>query len=398
MKKFVIASIVLLLLVLPINIFAQSCSDQDPCANIGDLQQKADCYQNVSSVCRSQSDTLSSQITYMNSQIQLTTLRINSTKAKINTLLIEIDQLVNEVQRLEGVLDSRLSLLIHRVPESYKRSAVSQFGMLLFSRNITDFIKRTKYLQTVQQEDAAIVFQVKSAQNSYNESKQVREDKTKQLEQIKAELERQNRELAQQTQAKNALLSATQGNESRYQQLLEQAKAQIAGFLQFTGGLALLTNQTVCNDWGCYYNQRDSRWAGYTLGNSSYSIAQAGCLVTSLSMVATHYKKTITPTDIAANSANFFGSSGFLYVGTITVNGVSITRNQYGNLDSELSSGRPVIVGLSLSTGSHFIVIKEKRSGEYIMNDPVVENGHDINFSSRYNLGEIVEVDTVRIN
>jgi peptidoglycan hydrolase CwlO-like protein len=198
-------------------VYAQNSSSvQD---HINELQQKIVDLQG-------QENTLSKQINLISSEISLTSLRIDSTRTKINTLLGEITQLENEVARLEGVLNTRLSLLAHRIPASYKRSVAPQFGILLFSRNISDFITRTKYLQSVQQEDAALVFQVKSTQNSYNESKQVREDKKKQLEQVQRELERQTAQLAQQKREKQALLDETKNSESVYQQLLAAALAE----------------------------------------------------------------------------------------------------------------------------------------------------------------------------
>lgn len=193
-----------------------SLSIQD---HINELQQKiAD--------LQGQENTLSKQINLLNSEISLTSLRIDSTKTKINTLLGEISQLENEVARLESILNTRLSLLAHRIPASYKRSVAPQFGILLFSRNISDFITRTKYLQSVQQEDAALVFQVKATQNSYNESKQVREDKKKQLEQVQRELESQTVKLDQQRREKQALLDETKNSEAVYQQLLAAALAE----------------------------------------------------------------------------------------------------------------------------------------------------------------------------
>lgn len=187
--------------------------------HINELQQKITDLQG-------QENTLSKQINLITSEISLTSLRIDSTKTKISTLLDEITQLENEVVRLEEVLTTRLALLAHRIPAAYKRSAAPQFGILLFSRSISDFIARTKYLRSVQEEDAALVFQVKATQNSYNESKQVREEKKKQLEQVKIELERQTVRLAQQKREKQVLLDETRNSEAVYQRLLAQALAE----------------------------------------------------------------------------------------------------------------------------------------------------------------------------
>jgi len=142
---------------------------------------------------------------------------------------------------------------LHRIPEAYKRAVAPQFGILLFSSNLSDFIDRAAYLQAVQKEDAALVYQVKATQNSYNDSKKLREDKKTQLDQVQKQLEAQSQQLAQQKQAKDSLLAQTQGQEAIYQQLLAAAKAQLAGFSSFAsnqGGATILSNQTVCDDWG----------------------------------------------------------------------------------------------------------------------------------------------------
>jgi septal ring factor EnvC (AmiA/AmiB activator) len=83
-----------------------------------------------------------------------------------------------------------------------------------------------KYVQNVQQEDAALVFQVKTTQNSYNESKEIREDKKNQLEKLQNELEKEKADLNVKKKAKDALLSQTKGQEAVYQQLLAQALAE----------------------------------------------------------------------------------------------------------------------------------------------------------------------------
>jgi len=75
---------------------------------------------------------------------------------------------------------------------------------------------------------------------------------------------------------------------------LTQAKNQLAAMRRFVtgqGGASILQNQTKCDSWGCYYNQRDSQWGNIGIGGSSYSMAEYGCLISSIAMVASHYGK-----------------------------------------------------------------------------------------------------------
>jgi hypothetical protein len=343
----------------------------------------------------------------MDNQIKLTSIRIDATQTKINTLLDEITKLETEVQRLEGILNTRLALLLHRIPAAYKRSVAPQFGVLLFSHNLSDFVDRAKYLQAVQKEDASLVFQVKATQNSYNESKKVREDKKSQLEQVQKQLEVQNQQLAQQKQAKDALLTQTKGQEALYTQLRTEALARLAGFASFADsqGATLLSGQTSCNDWGCYYNQRDSQWGNALINgqgsgcNGACSVLRVGCLITSVSMLASHYgHRDISPVDIAFSSpVNFSVGTAMLVKGTIYVKGASINRTTVASsLSPDLLNDGPVIAGVySGPFGTHFVVIKSYSNGTYIMNDPYVENGSDKSFTDHYSLGSVFEVDRV---
>lgn len=227
MNKIVWIPILLALtLLLPVRILAQQSCQGDPCVAISDAPNRADCYSNLVSACKNKENTLSGEINYMDNQIKLTTLRIGAAQTKINTLLDEIAKLETEVVRLEGILNTRLDLLLKRIPAAYKRASVPNFGAVLLSRDFFDFLTRIKYVQAVQEEDAALVFQVKATQNSYNESKQTREDKKNQLEKLQQELEAQSEDLKRQKQAKDALLAQTQGQEEIYQQLLAQALAE----------------------------------------------------------------------------------------------------------------------------------------------------------------------------
>ena len=183
--------------------------------------------------------------------------------------------------------------------------------------------------------------------------------------------------------------------------MLLQARAQLAGFSRFVasqGGASILSNQTVCDDWGCYYNQRDSQWGNTALNNTQYSIASDGCLMTSMAMVYTHFgHKSVTPLTINGNSNNFASYEPAYLNRTIVADGASSTRVGT-SIDNELSAGRPVIVGVSYDGGpvsDHFVVLISGSGGSYQMNDPFTPNGHNIPFTDKYSIGSIREMDKV---
>ena len=267
-----------------------------------------------------------------------------------------------------------------------------------------------KYLATVQEKDAALLFQLKATQNNFAERKNLREDKKLEQEKLKGQLEQESAALARQKREKESLLSQTKNNETTYQKLLAQAQAQLASFASFvdTQGASLLNNQTFCNDWGCYYNQRDSKWGSILINgqgsgcgrdNGQCNILRVGCLVTSVAMMASYLgRRDISPADIAVSGPeNFSVGTALLRKGTISVKGINITRIAT-SLNPEIVKNNPVIVGIYHGVfGTHFVVVKSYVNGEYIMNDPYEAGGHDIPFTSRYSLGSVFSVERVSL-
>jgi len=226
----------------------------------------------------------------------------------------------------------------------------------------------------------------------------LREEKKIELDKLTETLNFQKQSLDNQRAQKQRLLIDTQNDETTYQNLLSQAQAQLASFGRFVqsqGGSSLLSNQTTCDDWGCYYNQRDNQWGSNSLNGTGYTLASDGCLVTSMAMVYTHLgHRNVTPQTINSNSSNFASYYPAYLQYTISADGLTTSRVG-ASIDSTLSSGDPVVVGVRAYGGTHFVVLISGSDGNYIMNDPYIENGHKISFSSHYSVGSIFEIRKV---
>ncbi len=196
---------------------AQSTTDIN--SNITQLQQKI-------AELQGKENTLLKQITLINSQIALTSLKIDSIRTEISRLSKEIGELATEIERLETLLTKRSELVLRRIPESYKRKVVPQFGLVFLSQNFTDFISRVKYIEVVQRQDAELLFQLKATQSNFSERKDLREQKKKQQEVLELQLVKESTELARQKKEKQVFLDQTKNDETTYQRLLAAALAE----------------------------------------------------------------------------------------------------------------------------------------------------------------------------
>lgn len=352
-----------------------------------------------------QQKTLSSTISYLNTRIRLAETQITQTQFDITNLEKQIVELKTRIGGLELSLQRLTEVLISRIQDSYIHKAkLHDPILLLFSANeLTQFFTQFKYIQLSQEYTQNLIQQAETQKVTFNDQKILKEQKQAELDTLKKKLVSQKSSLQDQQAQKQSLLQVTQNNEKRYQTLLQQANDELQKFKSFAdsqGGSSLLDNQTKCDGWGCYYNQRDSQWGNQRIGSSPYSMKDSGCLVTSMAMIASHYGKSLKPGDIAGLSS-IFTSGGYLTQSDWTLNGVTMKRTRLGSstslIDNELNAGRPVIVGL-YSNLSHFIVIRGKDDRGYIMSDPLMENGGNRPFTDKYNTSQIHAVDRVQVN
>ncbi len=373
--------------------FAQSTESSQ---QVNDLQNKIADLQNKINDLQGQERTLSSQISVMDNQIKLTEYQIQSVEQQISDLTLDIDTASKKIDKLQGTLNNSIQALLNRIVATYEVGTIQPLQVLLTSTNASNFLSRLNYLKRAQAHDKQLVYETQQAKVDYSNQKNIYQDKKKQVEGLKTQLEAYTTQLDSEKQTKQDLLNQTKGSEANYQNLLAQAKAQLAGFSGFAqsqGGASLLSGQTVCDDWGCYYNQRDSQWGGNSLNGTQYSLASDGCLVTSMAMVYTHYgHRGVTPQTINSDSWNFASYYPAYLNYTIRADGVTSSRASSA-IDGELQSGRPVIVGIKYANGdTHFVVLIDYNGGNYLMNDPFTQNGHRIPFTDKYSLGSIFAV------
>ncbi len=369
---------------------------------VDDLEKRiSELKQNLANT-QSQGRTLTSEISRINDQISITQLQVKNTESKLTRLADDINEVTEKITKIQSALNGVSEVLANRISKTYIANRSDPVMYLLSSADFNDFIERMEYLRIVQKHDKELLYEMSATQKNYNDQKALLEEKKIEVEKLSSDLKSYKTSLDSQNQEKQNLLTVTKNDERRYQALLAQAQAQLAafsGFVSSQGGASLLSGQTSCNDWGCYYNQRDSSWGTMRIGLSSDSMAEFGCLVTSSAMVLSHYGHRVTPAQVAQNTNAFFLNTALMNLAPWSIDGVTFTRSGAGTgaIDGELSQGRPVIVGVGAGP-SHYVVIKAKDGDQYIMNDPFVENGHDIKFTDHYSLGSISAVNIVRVN
>ncbi len=401
-KSLVIFALLFFIFVIVKSALAQSTPTPTPdSAKTNDLQNKINELQATISKLQGEESTLKSQISVMDNQVNLTELKISSTEKQINELTLDIDTADKKIDKLEGSLNKLSEVLINKIKATYVVGSSSNFQVLLTSNNVSDFVTRANYLRIAQEHDKKLIYDTVQARNDYINQKDIYQDQKTEAEVLQDQLAAYQTQLEQEKKAKDQLLADTQGNEANYQRLLAEARAQLQGFSNFAqsqGGASILANQTQCDDWGCYYNQRDSSWGTNSLNGTVYTLASDGCLVTSMAMMYTHYgHRGVNPATINSIPSNLASYYPAFLKKVINADGATSSRVSDA-IDGVLGSGNPVVVGISYDGGplaDHFVVFTGGSGGNYAMKDPFTPNGNNIDFRTRYPVARIVEVEKV---
>lgn len=412
MKKLLVLPALILLFCfvgLTSPVHAITCDDPRPTEK-GPLEEYiADCNSKLGQLS-GQRQTLASAIAYLNTQIKLAQAKIATTTNQLENLEVEIADLTGRIDSIDYSLVDLTKLFVSRVRQTYMERGTYDAFLISQSTGLPDFLRTIEYTKKVRDHDREILIALEKSRLDASSQKALKEAKLQEIETLKRKLDADRAALNSQVAAKNALLSETKNDEARYQKLRSDAQAQLAAFNRFVsgqGGATILSGTTKTDPgWGTYYNQRDSQWGTRTLGVSNITVAEAGCLITSMSMIMTHYGKSVNPGDIASNASLFSSyNPAYFMQGDLTINGVGTNRTPVGYsqtaLDNELGNGKPVILGVSpygSSQPEHFIVVKQKEGDDYLINDPFIENGMNIKFKSHYSLASIRRVDRVSVN
>lgn len=383
---FALATIALSFRFLPSS-YAQTCSSESDCQKL--IKE----YESKLGSLREQKGTLSSQIQFFDTQAYLTTLRVQDTEQKIKKTEDEIENLGGKISGLNNSLDHVSKLLIKKIAEDYKRREAPTISTLLASEDAPTLVNRMKYAKSAQESDQKLAFQVQQAKQNFEDQKDLREKKKVDLDKLIVTLDQQKQSLNDQKAQKQKLLADTANDESNYQRLLSQAQKQLSGFKSFVasvGGGTIGANAYGSGSDGAYFSQRDERWAGMRMGNSSDSVLEVGCIITSIAMVMKKDGVDYSPASIASNPTYFFGNTAYmLHPGNFSwPNGKKYVNIATGSIAENLNAGKYVIVGVYAGQyGTHYVVLTKTDGDDYVMHDPVY--GPDKKFSAHYGKGSI---------
>ena len=229
-KTFIAVGIILLFLILPYS-FGQTDTECTPSTNIENRSTEElssiieSCTEKLKEI-KTTINSLSTQINYMNTQIYLTKLKINRTQESIKKTEQEISALNKRIDNLDSTLTDLSSEFLILTQQVYKIKTKPFFAKVLAVESFPILLKQYKYLKTKINQTHQLMLQIQKTKLTYQEQKDLRQQKQKELEAFQITLRKQEDDLHNQQRAKQKLLAETKNNEKIYQQILNKARRE----------------------------------------------------------------------------------------------------------------------------------------------------------------------------
>ncbi|MEI8143058.1 MAG: cysteine peptidase family C39 domain-containing protein [Candidatus Berkelbacteria bacterium] len=404
MKKFILKYKFIGLAVIVLSVFLVAMPNRTSALTATELQQQLQALVAQSTNARQQATAkkqeaalIQDQIAVVQSDISEAESAINSTQNQINLTGQVIDQLETNISQQQSSYDDAKNKLGELIANWYMNKPQGLIETLVGSDTVSAVVTKQKYFASIQDQITESMAQITILKNDLTGQKDQRTNELVTLQGLQDSQQVQKNELVSKKNYKAQLLSGTQGAINALAQQAADAEAKAALIrvqyaALFSSGVNWGSDLVTSIDSSFYYNQKN--YPNTYIGNTRSTIADVGCFVTSLAMVATYYGKGLTPPMVAQN----YNLSG-------TGLSVPSAYNQSVNWDTinySVTHGQPVVAGVVFPGKNcsiynnpfgvcHYIVIKGYANGKYLIHDPALTN-------SSYSMSQVKSIQIIKKN
>lgn len=197
-------------------------------SKLNNLQSQINEYQAKVTELQGQAKTLSSQIQIMDNQIKITELKIDEAHERLLELKANINAARKRINGLEKDISVSAKALIGRINATYQVGRIDSWQVFLTSNNISNFMTRLTYLKIVQAYDKKTIYAAQQSKENYEREKLLLEEKQKEEEVIRIELEGYTAKIEDEKKQKDDLLATTKNSEREYQKRLSDAMRELS--------------------------------------------------------------------------------------------------------------------------------------------------------------------------
>ncbi|MCL5436073.1 MAG: peptidoglycan DD-metalloendopeptidase family protein [Patescibacteria group bacterium] len=190
-------------------------------AKIADLQTQINAQ-------RSKIASLSNEVKLYDLQIQQIEAKIAELNAQIEVTNADIIDVTKQITAAENQITQKKELLTDLLRQIYEADQVSPLQIVLTQNSFSELLNQFQSTVAFQDQTGRLVGELTSLKKQLDETQQALSEKKKELEDLKGQAQLTQDNLVTEQKQKQALLTATRGQESKYKQLSSQLSAEEA--------------------------------------------------------------------------------------------------------------------------------------------------------------------------
>jgi murein DD-endopeptidase MepM/ murein hydrolase activator NlpD len=196
--------------------------------SIEELQKNITKYQNDIKQKQGEAKSLKNQLAILENQVAEVQLDIQATEARIEQTNLEIQQLNLQITEQEKSIDGQKVRMGEYVRLLNRNDQVTYMEVMLTRPSFAEFFDQLKYTQQIYSSLNETLEKLKLSKQQLEVQKTNWEDKIKQEEELKTQLQQKRSQLAERSTAKGVILAQTQLTAKQYQSTLQQLQAEQA--------------------------------------------------------------------------------------------------------------------------------------------------------------------------
>jgi len=205
---------------------AQELKDQRE--SIEALQAKVDAYEKKIQAKRNESLTIKNQLGGLSDEIDQTKLEIEIKRREITEINLKIVETEHRIEIKDEEIGSQKEKIAEFIRLLYHNNKKSYVEILLANDAFSEFFDQSQYLETIEGDLSVILKKLKAVQERLEYERKDLKRQHEKLEELRDELTSSQVGLEERITAKNVILEATQADESKFQKLLKQVRAEQA--------------------------------------------------------------------------------------------------------------------------------------------------------------------------
>ncbi|OGC05542.1 hypothetical protein A3H38_06140 [candidate division WOR-1 bacterium RIFCSPLOWO2_02_FULL_46_20] len=199
------------------------CSAMAPAAEVSEeiklknIQEKLQIGKQKLLEVKKEEQAVLGRLVVINKELKQTNNSLNQANKKITTNQAQIGVLNAELKETAGDLEQKENKLKARVREVYKSSGLNFLQLLFTSGAMSDFLNRLYFCRQIIDYDATLVQGVRADVERVNRKKSTLQTKTKQIQELAAEIESNKVIVAEKAKNKNLVYKELQQRRKEYE-------------------------------------------------------------------------------------------------------------------------------------------------------------------------------------